>query len=170
MLTRQSATVNAQESGTADAASIVAASRKRSSARDAFPSTDESGIPRLRFLANLTNKSHSPSSEPEEPLDALDPLDNETLYDSYDALYTIFPRLSVARESGGKSYDPGVGALVKEAGTADEGGFKVEEVWEKAVRSAVAGLWDAPLGCEGAGSSVEVNSLAASTMQVDVAG
>ncbi|BGP12018.1 TFIIH/NER complex subunit [Rhodotorula toruloides] len=159
------------ESGTADAASIVAASRKRSSARDTFPSNaDEAGIPRLKFLANLTNKSHSPSSEPEEPLDALDPLDNETLYDSYDALYTIFPRLSVARESGGKSYDPGVGALVKEAGTADEGGFRVEEVWEKAVRSAVAGLWDAPLGWEDPGMGAEGNGVAASAMQVDVAG
>ncbi|BGP28213.1 RNA polymerase II transcription factorb subunit 3 [Rhodotorula toruloides] len=158
------------ESGTADAASIVAASRKRSSARDAFLPTDDSSIPRLKFLANLTNKSHFTSSEPEEPLDALNSLDNETLYDSYDALYTIFPRLSVARESGGKSYDPGTGALVKEAGMADEGGFMVEEVWEKAVRSAVAGLWDAPLGWQEADADVEGNGVAASVMQVDVAG
>lgn len=27
----------------------------------------------------------------------------------------------------------------------DEGGFVVEEVWEKCVRSAVAGLWLSPL-------------------------
>lgn len=42
--------------------------------------------------------------------------------------------------------------MEKERG--DEGGFVVEEVWEKAVRSSLAGLWLAPLGMEGGGDVV----------------
>lgn len=149
-----------QESSTADAASILAAHRKRSSARGEFPASSSEVDPslKLKFLANLAGPSASPAAEEVyDPL--LDPLADLELYSTGAELYEILARRSVAVQRGEKTYDAGVGTLVKEAARGDEGGFKVEEVWEKAVRASVAGLWDAPIGWAN-GGAMEVQAVA----------
>ncbi|GAA6003940.1 TFIIH/NER complex subunit TFB3 [Rhodotorula paludigena] len=147
------------ESSTADAASILAAHRKRSSARGEFPAGSSEVDPslKLKFLANLAGPSTSPAAEEVyDPL--LDPLADLELYSTGAELYDILARRSVAVQRGEKTYE-GVGTLVKEAARGDEGGFKVEEVWEKAVRASVAGLWDAPIGWAN-GGAMEVEAVA----------
>ena len=90
------------------------------------------------------------------------------LYDAAENLYVILPRQSHAR--GGKSYVPGIVAgLTREQEKGDEGGFRVEEVWEKCVRAGVTGLWDLPLDWdEGiSGESNEGIKLEGDRMKVD---
>jgi len=68
------------------------------------------------------------------------------LYDAVEYLYEILPRQARAGSTG-RSYALNVlPNLVKEQERGDEGGFVVEEVWEKCIRTGVAGLWDLPLG------------------------
>ncbi|GAA5968520.1 hypothetical protein JCM21900_006631 [Sporobolomyces salmonicolor] len=139
--------LEALESGTADPDAILAAarasSRKRSSARETL-AADTSVDPslKLKFLANLAGPSlKSLAEEQEEPVDILADLQ---LYDAYEGLYEVLRR----RGRGRSAYAgvPVVTAMVGEQERDDAGGFVVEEVWEKAVRSSVAGLWDLPLG------------------------
>ncbi|KAM0787238.1 hypothetical protein ACM66B_006475 [Microbotryomycetes sp. NB124-2] len=58
-------------------------------------------------------------------------------YDSYEQLYDLKRR----GDAGGYDEDTGL-AVEQEKG--DEGGFVVEEVWDKAIRASVAGLWTLP--------------------------
>lgn len=88
------------------------------------------------------------------------------LYDAGENLYEILPRQ--ARSRGGKSYVGNIVAgLVREQEKGDEGGFVVEEVWEKCVRAGVSGLWDLPLDWEEvAVSSGEGNQVEGDGMKV----
>jgi hypothetical protein len=56
------------------------------------------------------------------------------MYDSYEDFYDVRGRT--------------MGYRGEDGGVKDEGGLVVEEVWEKAVRSAVAGLFLPPVGFE----------------------
>lgn len=67
-------------------------------------------------------------------------LDELNWWDSCDYLFEILPRTG----GEGRKYDEEMG-LGTEQERGDEGGFVVEEVWEKAVRTAVAGLWVLPV-------------------------
>lgn len=71
------------------------------------------------------------------------------LYDAGEDLYEVLPRQSRAGTPAGRgrTYLANIlPNLVKEQEKGDEGGFVVEEVWEKCIRSGVAGMWDLPLG------------------------
>lgn len=79
----------------------------------------------LRFFANLAEKDAV-----EEPEDLLAELG---WYDGYEERYDLRGRAE------------GYGRLGESAFGGDEGGYVVEEVWEKAVRSSVAALFLRPV-------------------------
>jgi len=151
-------------------AAARASSRKRSSARDSLSSTSSTTDPslKLKFLANLSQPSgKSLSSIAEDASTApVDIMAQLNLYDAGENLYEILPRQ--ARSRGGKSYVGNIVAgLVREQEKGDEGGFVVEEVWEKCVRAGVSGLWDLPLDWEEvAVSSGEGNQVEGDGMKV----
>ncbi|KAK4053329.1 TFIIH/NER complex subunit [Microbotryomycetes sp. JL221] len=58
-------------------------------------------------------------------------------YDSYDDLFDL------KRRGDPEAYDEDTGLAVEQE-RGDEGGFVVEEVWQKAIRASVAGLWLVP--------------------------
>ncbi|GAA5841776.1 hypothetical protein JCM5353_007767 [Sporobolomyces roseus] len=167
--------LEALESGSADPEAVIAAarasSRKRSSARDSLSSTSSTTDPslKLKFLANLSQPSgKSLSSIAEDASTApVDIMAQLKLYDAGENLYEILPRQAHSR--GGKSYVGNIVAgLVREQEKGDEGGFVVEEVWEKCVRAGVSGLWDLPLDWEEvAVSSGEGNKVEGDGMKVD---
>ncbi|GAA6010539.1 hypothetical protein JCM11491_006987 [Sporobolomyces phaffii] len=147
--------LEALESGTADPEAILAAarasSRKRSSARDSLQSSTAPTDPslKLKFLANLSAPSlKSNSAAADEAAVPVNVLAELRLYDAGEGLYEVLPRQArVQTAIGGKSYAANVvPSLIKEQERGDEGGFVVEQVWEKCIRSGVAGLWDLPLG------------------------
>lgn len=129
-------------------AAARASSRKRSSARDSLQASSGPTDPslKLKFLANLSAPSlKSSSSDSDETSAPVNVLAELRLFDAGEELYQVLPRQS--RASSGKSYALNVlPNLVKEQERGDEGGFVVEEVWEKCIRSGVAGLWEFPLG------------------------
>ncbi|BGP52425.1 TFIIH/NER complex subunit [Rhodotorula kratochvilovae] len=145
------------ESSTASAAQILAAHRKRSTARGFSPppttAAELDPSLKLNFLSHLSRTSSSSipaaDSEPYDPL--LDPLSDLALFLPAPFPPSLLPRRSLA-PPGQPSFDPALGALVREAARADEGGFRAEEVWAKAVRAAGAGGWDEPVGW-GAGAA-----------------
>ncbi|GAA6052588.1 hypothetical protein JCM3770_003258 [Rhodotorula araucariae] len=144
------------ESSTASAAQILAAHRKRSTARAFSPPPSSSGAGaggidpslKLKFLSNLAtpNASSAPGAASKEAYDPLlDPLADLALFLPAPFPPTLLPRRSLA-PPGTTSFDPALGTLVREAARDDTAGFVPEQVWHKAVRSAVAGAWDAPRG------------------------
>lgn len=156
-----------QGSSDASAAQILALHRKRSTARNFSPPSSSAVDPslKLKFLANLSGPSSSSAPPPEATYDPLlDPLSDLALYAPTAAPYAVLPRRSHA-PPGAPTYDPTLGALVREAGRDDAGGFRAEEVWEKAVRTALGGLWDAPRGW---GAAVESAGGGAASMEIDV--
>lgn len=171
----------------AASADRIKAAEAASDAKDAksAPSAYASdNAPKLKFLANLARPSArstngaSPSGGALDPLDEadyapgglLDPLSDYQhaafagLYHSHEPLYT--PITST-------SYKDGLGPLVAERGREQNdpvvraGGFRADEVFEKAIREALMGLWEAPKEWDRAavGSVTE----AAAPMQVDAA-
>ncbi|GAA5932474.1 TFIIH/NER complex subunit TFB3 [Sporobolomyces koalae] len=148
--------LEALESGNADADAILAAakasSRKRSSARDSLQASSNPTDPslKLKFLANLSHASLKAQNggdahETSAPVDIMADL---KLYDAGEGLYDVLPRLSRAGGTPGQSTYAMqiVPSLVKEQDKEDQGGFVVEEVWEKCIRTGVVGLWDLPMG------------------------
>ncbi|SCZ96065.1 BZ3500_MvSof-1268-A1-R1_Chr8-1g09981 [Microbotryum saponariae] len=120
-----------------DAEQVVRAVRssalKRSTARlDAGPILQSS----LRSLNGL--KSTDPILE-DPSLDPHDVLSDLANWDSYSDLYEIKGRHLV---KGGYAEDLGLG---REKRSNDVAGFVAEQVWEKCIRSAVAGLWLRPV-------------------------
>ncbi|GAA5940874.1 hypothetical protein JCM3775_006836 [Rhodotorula graminis] len=157
-------------SSDASAAQILALHRKRSTARNFSPPTSSSTDPslKLKFLANLAGPSSSSQPPPEAAYDPLlDPLSDLSLYAPAAAPFSILPRRSHAA-AGAPTYDPTLGALVREAGRDDSGGFRAEEVWEKAVRCALGGLWDAPRGWSSAAEGAAGAVGGTTSMEVDV--
>lgn len=127
-----------QESSSAPAESIIRTIRssalKRSTARLAAPVTSL-GTSGLRSFSGLRDPNSTAESD--------DAADQTSAWDSYEYLYDILPRVGAAGGSA-KRYDEDLG-LGTEQERPDEGGFRVEEVWEKAVRASLGGLWVVPL-------------------------
>ncbi|GAA5977490.1 hypothetical protein JCM11641_000980 [Rhodosporidiobolus odoratus] len=121
---------------------------KRSSARGSSSSPHDPSssfhdqdvaFAKLQFLSSLGGGGSSSLEGADEETEPIDPLEDYILYDDYTSLFTLL--------SPPSAYQGDIGTLVRrerERGT--EGGFRVEEVWEKAVRGAVVGLWEVPLG------------------------
>lgn len=129
------------ESGNADADDVVQAARssalRRATARASAPL--DLTNPRLAGLPSLAGLKED-EDESAEPEDILADLER---YYAYEDLYEVRPRR--------KGYGVGGDA----AGESDVGGFVVEEVWEKAVRAGVAGLWTVPIGWGAGGVKTE---------------
>ncbi|KAL8278330.1 hypothetical protein RQP46_009222 [Phenoliferia psychrophenolica] len=124
----RAAVLQGLESSSASTAAIISAAKKsalkRSTAR-----TNDALVPSfssLHFFAGLADKD----APPEEPEDLLAELGR---YDGYEARYDLRGR------------HEGYGRLGEGALGSDEGGYVVEEVWEKAVRSSVAALFLRPV-------------------------
>ncbi|BGP21072.1 hypothetical protein JCM10213_007590 [Rhodosporidiobolus nylandii] len=125
---------------------------KRSSARGELPpgssgadASTDAAFAKLQFLSSLGG---GPAAAVEEEEPTIDPLGDFSLFDDYSSLFDILPA---------PSYLAGLGTLVAERDRGTEGGFRAEEVWEKAVRTAVGGLWERPLGWgAGGGQAMEV--------------
>lgn len=155
--------------------------------------------PRLKFLANLTRPSLGGGKDGAgsgggdlDPLDAADyapggildplsdyphpippPTSSSSFSSSYPGRYDSHSPLYLPLSSG--TYAPNLGSLVSERERERNdpviraGGFKADEVFEKAIREAVMGLWERPKGWDrdartGAGG----REAAAVPMQVDV--
>ncbi|KAK4705215.1 CDK-activating kinase assembly factor MAT1, partial [Phenoliferia sp. Uapishka_3] len=120
------------ESSTASTSKILSEAKKSALKRSTARSNDTAsgtGVPSfssLRFFANLADNSSS-SEEPEDLLAELG------WYDGYEERYDLRGR----RE--------GYGRLGEGAEGGDEGGYVVEEVWEKGIRSSVAALFLRPV-------------------------
>ncbi|GAA6063528.1 hypothetical protein JCM10212_006701 [Sporobolomyces blumeae] len=150
--------LEALESGTQDPEQILAAarasSRKRSSARDSLQSTTASDPSlKLKFLANLSAPSLS-SANKLSSIDEPEPIDVVAELAKYDACEDLYDVLAARQRVGvstpsskTRTYSPIViPLLIKEQERDESGGFRPEEVWEKSIRSSLAGLWDAPVG------------------------
>ncbi|GAA5965958.1 hypothetical protein JCM3765_004134 [Sporobolomyces pararoseus] len=167
--------LEALESGSADPEAILAAarasSRKRSSARDSLQASNGPTDPslKLKFLANLSAPSlKSGSADTDETSAPVNVLAELKLYDAGEDLYEVLPRQSRAGTpgGGGKSYLPNIlPNLVKEQEKGDEGGFIVEEVWEKCIRSGIAGLWELPLGWDDDHPEAEIGGITGALQQ-----
>lgn len=135
------AVLDALEAGDADAESVVkqvarSSALKRSTARLALDDQQkkmaELAAKGLRFVGDLRGEDDGTGAMEEH--DVLRSLD---MYDAGEYLYDI------PRRGAPDGYDEDLGLAVEQE-KGDEGGFVVEEVWEKAVRASVAGLWVCP--------------------------
>ncbi|KAM0747156.1 CDK-activating kinase assembly factor [Meredithblackwellia eburnea MCA 4105] len=137
--------VDSLESSTISTSKILSAARKtalkRTSARDALLPLPPTSLSSFKFFSNLAEDKENEKKEPENLLAELE------WYDGYEERYDIHGR--------GVGYGNAGASLSGNGG--DEGGFVVEEVWEKVIRSSVAGLFLKPLGeGEDGGADVEM--------------
>ncbi|GAA6009962.1 hypothetical protein JCM10207_002175 [Rhodosporidiobolus poonsookiae] len=161
------------EKGDLPASEILAASAararssalKRSSQRGGTPSaavssaldaSADSAFARLQSLSSLGGASASPSI----PSNAA-PFDPRKYLARYTAATPLFTLAATPQ-----AYSAQLGSLVKERERGDEAGFKAEEVWEKAVRLALVGMWEAPIGWDEGGAN---GGGGAAPMEVEVA-
>lgn len=157
--------------------------------------TTKEETPKLKFLANLARPSLAKDGTGSgggmdlDPLDAadyapggiLDPLSDyphpgpsSSTRSSYPGRYDSHSSLYLPLLSSG-TYTPNLGSLVSERErerndpVVRAGGFKAEEVFEKAIREAVMGLWERPKGWRGSDTAGDGQAAAAAAaMQVDV--
>ncbi|KAK4048914.1 TFIIH/NER complex subunit [Microbotryomycetes sp. JL201] len=139
------AVLEALESSNVNADSLIKQARasalKRSSARLASTATNKGAggndlSASMRFFSGL--KSGATSSDEVATEDILAEL---SWYDSYEQLYDLRKR------GDAQGYDEDTGLAVEQE-KSDEGGFVVEEVWEKAIRAShePEGQWGADAG------------------------
>jgi hypothetical protein len=88
---------------------------------------------RPRFLANLAVNNLKPAVPEEETIDIFADID---AWDDYSSLFTL-------PKSPADVVDPVCEGVARDE-KALAGGFEVHKVWERAVRSAVMGLWIPP--------------------------
>ncbi|GAA5887011.1 hypothetical protein JCM6882_009414 [Rhodosporidiobolus microsporus] len=160
---------------TAAGAPTTAGGRKRSSARDthspsvgpggAASAEEDRAFAKMQFLSSLASSRSANASSTSSP--SLPPLDPLSDYSPTPLGFTAFtPLLTLPRGFSPASFAREVGSLVKERERDTTGGFRAEEVWRKAVGEAVGGLWEVPLGWEGAAGGAGGGGAA---MEVDVA-
>lgn len=120
-----------QESSTASTNSILSAARssalKRSTARS---STLLSSLPSSTLSLLLSGLPSSSEQEEEAEEDIFAELNK---WDDYHSMYHL-----KSRKEGGY-------VTLAEGTVGDEGGFKVEETWEKVIRAGVMELWLDPV-------------------------
>lgn len=124
-----------QESTTTSTSKILAKARNaataRASALASAPSTS------LRYLSNLASSSNTPLSS-NDALAAANELLIHDLNQHYVTGDEAFDLLDAYNDTGSSSN-------AAEKHRNQVGGFVQNEVWRKAMREAIGGLWDAPL-------------------------
>lgn len=134
-----------QESSTASTSTIIQAARKsqlkRSTARETLDSAVPLTVERIAAL-RLLHSSNPPTTSPGSEYTSTEDIQRELeRYDSYNALFEIRRKKE---------------AYVGEKDLGDDtAGFVIEEVWEKAVRTGVMGLFLEPKKSDGEGEEVK---------------
>ena len=172
------------------------ASSSSSTTAGGAAATTKEETPKLKFLANLARPSLAKDGTGSgggmelDPLDAadyapggiLDPLSDyphpisSSTRSSYRGRYDYHTSIYLPLLSSSGTYTPNLGSLVSERErerndpVVRAGGFKADEVFEKAIREAVMGLWERPKGWRGSDTAGDgqASAAAAAAMQVDV--